>query len=822
MNRFVVMCGLSVAGLVGALVHSGCGQAPPATGQAAGPPGTAVTAATADEAGGTTAPVAPSYETVDTAPKAAPQQAKTHLEFGDDMADVLARYRREAEAGAELVAKAEAAAPRGDPKTLEVPVPAGEALRLARDAQDRFYLFRLRDVDAYLAHTKDPNAARKPAEDFLRGYVNSYMSRPDAPTSERVHELATQAIDAGSTDPLVRAYRAFLKVGFDATPQQTESELLAVADELKQSPYPRVVHAFVRTRLCKLGRDLGQATEDRLADVQQAFVEWLAAEQPEPQWRSCVLARYEHATSLLTVAEREAVLAACLKSGTADPWLMHSLLGNYYVDLGWHYRGVSFASEVTQEGWQRLQENVPLGALHLRYAWALDPTLPAPARRMIFVSGAGYDFEASPYDWFLRATAAQFDDWDSYLSMLEMLSPRWGGSVEAQYAFGEQCLLTDRFDTTVPYISMFTIEKTWSESAHDPAKARPLIKKYLEKRQAAADANPGKTLAVDDPWARSSLAFRMFREEMNTEAVAELSPLGNNIHVGTFQYAGALGEFYVNTQMARFTVDNAAADEISRFLSNPWPPATSAGMFKRPKKLIADFAPRATDDQSRRFFLHAGRITEQLERRASGEWTDLRFDEKLPGWEVYVDRWTLDEKANALSIWRNEGGMAQLRIRPIADFRPPMEIELELEVLEPFPYPHAIGLHWVRHLWSARDWTPAQPLFGIEPRFEVTTTGANRRDYAVLPVGTERLEYAPLPTTGLHKLRLRLWDNAYEFQVDGLGWTNKLPEAMSPDKMLGIGEAFPHHSQDGGPINGGGFRISNVRLRNLWEPPPVK
>lgn len=819
MKHFVVACELSVTGLVGALLLSGCGAAPPPTGIAPDPSVASATPGGADTA---SAPAAPAYVTVATTPKDNPQQGKTHLEFGDDMADVLARYRSEAEAGAELVAKAEAAAPRGNSETLEVPVPEGDALRLARDVQDRFYLFRLRDVDAYLAHTKDPDAARQPSEEFLRGYINSYMQRPDAPTSERVHALANQAIDAGSTDPLVRTYRAFLKQGFDAGPEETDKELLAVADELKQSAYPRIVHAFARARLCKLGRDLGRATDDRLGAVQAAFVEWLAAEQPDPQWRSCVLARYEHASSLLTAGEKEAVLAACLRSGTADPWLMHHLLGLYYVDLGWHYRGVAFASEVSQEGWQRMQENVPLGALHLRYAWALDPTLPAPARKMILVSGAGYDFEASPYDWFLRATSAQFDDWDAYVWMLEMLSQRWGGSVDAQYAFGEQCLLTDRFDTTIPYISMFTIEKTWSESAHNPAKAKPLIKKYLEKRQAAMDAQPGKTLAVDNPWARSSLALRMFREEMNTEAVAELGPLGHNIHVSTFQYAGALGEFYANTQMARFTVDNTATDEISRFLSNPWPPATSAGMFKRPKKLIADFTPRATNDQSSRFFLHAARITEQLERRASGEWTELRFDEKLPGWEVYVDRWILDAQANALSVWRSEGGTAQLRIRPIADFRPPLEIELDLEVLQPFPYPQAVGLHWVRNMWSASDWTPAQPLFGIESRLEVTPTGATRRDFAALPVGTERLEYAPLPTTGVHKLRLRLWDNAYEFQVDGLGWSKKLPEAMAPDKMLGFGEAFPHQSQDGGPIDGGGFRISNVRLRNLWDASPFK
>jgi hypothetical protein len=116
---------------------------------------------------------------------------------------------------------------------------------------------------------------------------------------------------------------------------------------------------------------------------------------------------------------------------------MHYFLGLYYVDLGWHYRGIGMATEVTPEGWRRVAENLPLGTLHLRYAWALDPKLPVAPRKMIFVSGAGFDDDTSPYQWFLRATAAQFDDW-SHLAAGNA-QPSLGG-VSSALAFGEQCL----------------------------------------------------------------------------------------------------------------------------------------------------------------------------------------------------------------------------------------------------------------------------------------------------------------------------------------------------------------------------------------------
>jgi hypothetical protein len=305
---------------------------------------------------------------------------------------------------------------------------------------------------------------------------------------------------------------------------------------------------------------------------------------------------------------------------------------------------------------------------------------------------------------------------------------------------------------------------------------------------------------------------------MNDEAVAELGALGKQVHVATFQQAGARGEYEVNRQIAKWTIDSKAVDEIHNVICAQWNPSAQPSAFAPTRKLIEEYAPRATDDLSRRFFQHAERVTEQLERRASGEWVDLRFDADMLGWEGFADRWTVDADT-ILCLWAHEGG-ARCE-SPDWDFRPAVEIELELSPGTP---PIRGPLVCIGSA-TCGPWKNGlrQPLFGIEPRFEITDSGPTRRDYAVLPGTAKRVEYAPLPTTGPHKLHLRRWSNLYEFEVDGYRWTRRLPESMKPENIMGIGEAYPMHAENGGPVAGGGFKLSNVRLRNVvGDPPEVK
>jgi hypothetical protein len=766
--------------------------------------------------------------TLPTAPKE-PPPVKDHVEFESDMDDVLERYREDAEQGAELVTKAEREAPLGNVQELAVPVPKAESLRLVRDAEERFHQYRLRDVDSYLAHTRDPEPAKVAGEEFLRAYSANAINRPHTASMNQLLELGQKALDAGSGDPLVRTCNALLKIGHSASPDAIEADLLPLANELAQTPYPQGTRVVARAWLCKFANVLGHPSPERISLLGTALVDWLAAEKADPQWRDCVFKRYQHAISLLTPAEQEAVLGACLKAGTGDPWLLHYELGNYYLELGWHYRTRARANKVTPEGRARLEENLPLSSLHFRYAWALDPTLPHAPRRMIFVSGAGFDPSANQYDWFVRATAARFDDFDSYKMALEFLSWRWGVGEEARWMFAEQCLATERFDTLVPFAAISAISTIWPKGTDtdEGARSRELITEYLEKRRAAQEAQPDQTLAVDAPEPRSDLAYRMFRLEMLEEEAAELRALGpEKVHVRSFQLAGALGEYLIDMEMAKASIGEEDTLKIYNVVRAPWTTPSTPKSLQIVRPLLERHTPEVTDDFSRRFLQQAERVCDQQELRAAGVWVDLRFDEKLLGWESYADDWMIDTDANLMRLWKHDGEAPQLHLRSIADFRQHLEIELELEVLEPYPYPRAVGIHWAPMMFLASEWDPKQPLFGVESRLEAAESGTVRRDYAVLPAQAEQLEYAPLPTTGRHKLHLRIWKEVYEFELDGFRWLRPLIAPIAPEMQLGIGEAWPEHFEPrlmerGGIYTGGGFQVSNVRLRKMTGDPPV-
>lgn len=53
-------------------------------------------------------------------------------------------------------------------------------------------------------------------------------------------------------------------------------------------------------------------------------------------------------------------------------------------------------------------------------------------------------------DWFNRAACAQLDYGDAYSNIATALLPRWGGSHDALYDPGVECLETKRFDTAAP------------------------------------------------------------------------------------------------------------------------------------------------------------------------------------------------------------------------------------------------------------------------------------------------------------------------------------------------------------------------------------
>lgn len=146
------------------------------------------------------------------------------------------------------------------------------------------------------------------------------------------------------------------------------------------------------------------------------------------------------------------------------PWLFNMIRGTYEIDEAWEHRGGDVASTVTKEGWSGFEMHLKLAGRVLTEAWEMRPEYPEAAAQMIKVAMAGH---AGPGEterlWFDRAVAAQMDYFPAYISFLQSIEPRWGGSHRELEAFSQECLETGRYDTGVPWIYFIAIRKIATE-----------------------------------------------------------------------------------------------------------------------------------------------------------------------------------------------------------------------------------------------------------------------------------------------------------------------------------------------------------------------
>jgi hypothetical protein len=126
--------------------------------------------------------------------------------------------------------------------------------------------------------------------------------------------------------------------------------------------------------------------------------------------------------------------------------------GQYFVDAAWCARGSSWASSVTDEGWQHFKERLAKANDILETAYAKYPAEGEIARSMINVElGQGQGRDRMEM-WFQRATKANPDDYAAYKCKEWYLQPRWYGSVEDIVSFGKECVKTGNWAARIPMI----------------------------------------------------------------------------------------------------------------------------------------------------------------------------------------------------------------------------------------------------------------------------------------------------------------------------------------------------------------------------------
>ncbi|AMV20828.1 hypothetical protein [Planctomyces sp. SH-PL14] len=720
--------------------------------------------------------------------------------------------------------------------------------RLAADAKDEdrlvlepavtdavvsaeYLQFRFRERDAYRRLTKDVGPAREAGEAFLTAYISQYGARNNNRiNNDELRLLGEKAIEAGSRDPLVRTHLANVQALSTGETEGPRSMLEEAVRELPLTGYPRIVKSYALVYLLDFDAREDWATQEkRLEAAVTGLVEWLAEEKSHPKWTRSAYERTYRLWRAWTTRYRDRLLAALLESETADPYVTHTLAGEYYVDRAWTSRGGGWAVEVLPEQWEGFAKYLEIATGHLQLAWSLRPDLPYAPERMIPIAMAGHGTGNSERFWFRRTLEGQCDLYKAYNSYLYSLTSRWGGSTNRILAVGRMCLETDRFDTLIPYQALEAVEKVRDleldkgETLTSVPSAAELLKDFLVRRRAYIDRNRLGDLYE----ANGAYRSRMIQLLEACGLVVETGPIyrdaGADLNWTELRKGGRPGRYFAARRVAESDGNSsliAALDERLRRPIGPEARGTGLDQIEAEWKLLRGQAAPAVGPHD--FFRHTEVMIGQLRTFLKGEWVGLDPQGDLWGWEPYADRWDV-ENGVGVTLHRRHGGERQPCLRPLINPQPPLEVEVLVEVLDPAPYPEEIGIGWTReNRTDLMDREREFPLAAIEVEEQVEGNPPNRFRLATARVAfaTRAFSRVPLRGAGPHRLKVKLWPGNVEYQADDAWFSHDLPQPVAPDGFLAFGATWPPAEGHDGRL--GSFRLSGVRYRRLTVgPPPV-
>lgn len=680
--------------------------------------------------------------------------------------------------------------------------------------------FRLRELSAYQKLTADTGKAKAAGERFLQQYLTQF-ALPNSRSRDisELDRLGRAAEDAGSHDPLVQTYNAHVLWMATSDAESAKRMWIDALPVLQQSKYPRAVELNARLFL----RDLLKSKPfDRQLEPFRPFpvalvVEALQEEGTSGEWRASLCERAEALIQQGTNYDQEAVLIGLLKSESVDEYLLHYLVGTHYITLAWTHRGNGFADTVSEEQWKQFRLHAQVASDHLQYAWFLQPDLPYAPHSLIRLGMARQGTKADAHFWFLRTVEARFDYYEAYWAMMNALLPRWGGSHEQMLAFARDCFKTDRFDTLVPYVAVDVLTFMRDEdrvNLRAVPGATQLLRDFTTQRNAYRARLPEARMYEDKGSFRSELVQLLEDCQLLDLAAAEYHAAGDKIHWTQLRYNERPARYLAARLIAS---QGPAGNRVLAFdekLRAPWdidsdPQRLDA--LTREYQTLTEGIP--ADDASRVYFAHAGVILDQLRQFSNGEWTELRIGKQLEGWEPYCDTWSTHDDGSVELACRLDDAR-QVNLRPLANFQPPFETEVTIELLDPPPYPYQPGIGWFKEGPRGNRTMVTSLKFMIEASdYQLEGQPVARRDFLkCLDVANYRSRYG-LNTTGPHSLRLKLWNDTSEFCVDETAWvTPSLAKPWNRQGYLCFGVCLDRVSR-------GALRLSQIRIRQLRDGP---
>lgn len=737
-------------------------------------------------------------------------------------------------------AEAAIAERRQERKTNSRPIGRGLPVPEAATTWDmvvaEFLQFRMRELEIYRTRTKDTGAARVAAEAFLETYLGQQgqrvIARIDYPA---LRDLGDRAMAAGSRDPMVRTYHAVAEnqCGMDRKVcRETWSDVLR---ELQGTDYPKMVAYYAALDLWRTTVDDPQERREAGLRAMLAVLEWLQEESRDPRWRRSICERIWGLWRELSSTEKQWLATGCLLEPGIDPYIAHALAGTFYVDLAWRQRGSGWAADVKPEEWDGFGKHLKSAAQHLQYAWNLHPELPYAPERMIPIAMANGPSDEDAYFWFLRTIEARFDDPAVYDSFAYSLTERWGGNRQWLYDFAADCLDTRRFDTYVPYVAVHTLllirrsELDKGERlADDPAAVR-LADQFLLARSRFRAEHPKRRLFEADGQGRAEVVLMLEDCGLETQCGDYFEEVGEALDWNCLRRESRPARYLAARSRATGPENKDALLALDEKLRQPLNVSVTAAaldsLAEEARQLRAT-ARKPASSSSPDYFDHVDEILRQRRSFLAGDWVSIPLDSTLAGSEPYADEWSAspasnaDQRESGLILSGRRGKSGHLTVRPLSSFSPPLQIEVEIDVLGPGPYPPRVGIGWSRQgMGSVRERGGKLPLFAISvsdvKRWDAP--GFERHDSACISFwGGYQSSNIFLTAGQPHRLAVRLWKGHCEFRVDDSWLAAPITEGLDPAGWPCIGSCWPDPDRD----IAGAVRIRNFRLRRLSDVPP--
>ncbi|HEV7866823.1 MAG TPA: hypothetical protein VGO90_04030 [Chthoniobacteraceae bacterium] len=496
---------------------------------------------------------------------------------------------------------------------------------------------------------------------------------------------AKELLATGCTDPLI-LYFAGRAINRGSDDWRTARAQFQTATKalVRDKSYPAALRLFAASGYISVQAEHWRESVDVHSIVLQAITEALSDNSYLPTETEILVRHLVARIHSQTLKVSAKPLLKLYSESRLPEWARQTLIGSTEVDLAWKERSGDVASKVTVEGWEGFAEHLGKAEEALVAAWKLRPDRPEAAAEMVSVSlGSGRDDETIRA-WFDRAVAAQFDYAIAYDRYMVSLRPRWGGSLQAVFGFGQACAETGRFDTDVP-LELFKACRLNSEDVGDdrsyyrePEVRRTLIKAcralLTEPTRAHEKATSLASLAVN-AWLAGDYALA--HETLLSTPTPFTSGMKHRV-----KRAGVLEpEFRHEVAILASPAGKDFERGVKAADQRAWPAARTS--FKK----AMGSAPAA----NKAYLEHRLRLLDISEKLESGEWVKMPLD--LSTFRPWLGDWTLQDDGSLQIAGKKQDGLLLLSLDPGRDYECRGEFEYEMKTPAELQIQVVLGLH---------------------------------------------------------------------------------------------------------------------------------